>query len=66
MLILKFYIYSCTNSGENPSVKGSIAYLKYCIRIEQHTVNFLSTTQKEYINKKWLPLQPVLGDLNIL
>jgi hypothetical protein len=36
-------------------------YLKYFIRIEKITINFLSPTQKEYICKKWLPFETVFG-----
>lgn len=50
ILILKFHIYGCKNSEEKPSLKIDIAYLKYCIRIKQNTLNFLSPTQKEYID----------------
>jgi hypothetical protein len=39
-----------------------IKYLKYCIKIEKTTINFLSPTQKEYICKKWLPFETVLDD----
>ena len=35
--------------------------LKYCIQIEKTTINFLSFTKKEYICKKWLPFETVLG-----
>jgi hypothetical protein len=39
-----------------PGINGVLKYLKYCIKIEKTTINLLSTTQKEYIFKKWLPL----------
>ena len=36
-------------------------YLKYCIKIEKTTIHFLSSTQKEYVCKKWLPFEIYLG-----
>jgi hypothetical protein len=47
--------------GDKPSISGGIKYLKYCIKIEKITINFLSSTQKEYICKKWLPFENLLG-----
>ena len=50
--------------GDKPSINGGIKYLKYCIKIEKITINFLSPTQREYICKKWLPFETVLGVWN--
>jgi hypothetical protein len=61
ILILKYYLYKCRCLGDKPSINGGIKYLKYCIKIEKTTINFLSPTQKEYICKKWLPFETVLG-----
>jgi hypothetical protein len=47
--------------GDKPSINGGIKYLKYCIKIEKTTINFLSSKQKEYICKKWLPFENLLG-----
>jgi hypothetical protein len=47
--------------GWKPSINGGIKYLKYCIKIEKTTINFLSSTQKEYTCKKWLPFENLLG-----
>ena len=61
ILILKYYLYKCRCLGDKPSINGGIKYLKYCIKIEKTTINFLSSTQKEYICKKWLPFENLLG-----
>ena len=61
ILILKYYLYKCRYLGGKPRINGGIKYLKYCIKIEKTTINFLSPTQKEYICKKWLPFETVLG-----
>ena len=37
---------------------------KYCIKIEKATMNFLSSTQAEYICKEWLLFETVLGVWN--
>ena len=50
--------------GDKPSINGGIKYLKYCIKIEKTTINFLPPKQKEYICKKWLPFETVLGVWN--
>ena len=49
ILILKYYLYKCRCWGDKPSINGGIKYLKYCIEIEMTTINFLSSTQKEYM-----------------
>jgi hypothetical protein len=64
ILILKYYLYKCRCLGDKPSINGGIIYLKYCIKIEKTTINFLSPTQKEYICRKWLPFETVFGDWN--
>ena len=61
ILILKYYLYKCRCLGDKPSINGGIKYLKYCIKIEKTTINFLSSTKREYICKKWLPFETVLG-----
>jgi len=61
ILILKYYLYKCRCLGDKPSINGGLIYLKYCIKIEKTTINFLSSTQREYICKKWLPFEIVLG-----
>ena len=61
ILILKYYLYKCRCFCDTPSIIGGIKYLKYCIKIEKTTTNFLSFTHKEYICKKWLPFETVLG-----
>ena len=54
-LILKYYLcpgihkYRCL--GDKSSINGGLKYLKYCIKIDKTTINFLSSTQKEYISK---------------
>jgi hypothetical protein len=58
---LKYYLYKCRCLGDKPSIHGGIKYLKYCIKVEKTTINFLSPTQKEYICKKWLPFETVFG-----
>ena len=55
------YLYKCRCLGDKPSINGGIKYLKYCIKIEKTTINFLSSTQKEYICKKLLPFENLLG-----
>jgi hypothetical protein len=47
--------------GDKPSIHGGLKYLKYFIKIEKTTIHFLSSTQKEYKCKKWLPFETVLG-----
>jgi hypothetical protein len=47
--------------GDKPCINGGLQYLKYCIKIEKTTINVLSSTQKEYIYKKWLVFETVLG-----
>ena len=61
ILILKYYLYKCRCLGDKPSINGGLKYLKYCIKIEKTTINFLSSIPKEYICKKWLPFKIVLG-----
>ena len=61
ILILKCYLYKCRCLGDKPNINGGVKYLKYCIKIEKTTINFLSSTQKEYICKKWLPFEIFLG-----
>ena len=61
ILILKYYLYKYRCLGDKPSINGGLKYLKYCIKIEKTTINFLSSTQKEYRCKKWLPFEIVLG-----
>jgi hypothetical protein len=46
-----YYLYKCRCLGDKPSINGGIKYLKYCIKIEKTTINFLSSTQKEYIKR---------------
>ena len=51
--------------GDKPSINGGLKYLKYCIKIVKTTINFLlPSRQKEYICKKWLPFEAVLGVWN--
>ena len=64
ILILKYYLYKCRCLGDKPSINGGIKYLKYCIKIEKTTINFLSSTKREYICKKWLPFETVLDVWN--
>jgi hypothetical protein len=52
ILILKYYLYKCRCLGDKLSINGGIIYLKYCIKIEKTTINFLSPTQKEYMCRK--------------
>ena len=61
ILILKYYLYKCRYLGDKPSINGGIKYLKYCIKIEKTTINFLSPTQNECKIKKWLAFETVLG-----
>ena len=42
ILILKFYLYKCRCLVDKPSINGGLKYLKYCIKIEKTTINFLS------------------------
>ena len=49
ILILKYYLYTCRCFGDKPSINGGTKYLKYCLKIEKISINFLSPTQKEYI-----------------
>ena len=60
ILIVRYYLYKCRCLGDNPSINGGIIYLKYYIKIEKTTIK----TQKEYICRKWLPFETVLGDWN--
>ena len=62
ILILKYYLYKCRCLVDKPSINGGLKYLKYCIQIEKTTMPFHSFIQKEYICKKWLPFENVLGD----
>ena len=57
ILILKYYLYKCRCLGDKPSINGG---LKYCIKIEKTTINFLSPTQKEYICKNVCHLKQAL------
>jgi hypothetical protein len=64
ILILKYHLYKwykCRCLGDKPSINGGIKYLKYCIKIEKTTINFLYSTQKEYTCKKWLSFENLLG-----
>jgi hypothetical protein len=61
ILILKYYLYKCRCLSDKPSIKDGLKDLKYCINIEKTTIHFLSSTQQEYICKKWLPFETVLG-----
>ena len=61
ILILRYYLHKCRCLGDKPSINGSTKYLKYCIKIEKKTINFLFPTQKEYICKRCLPFESVLG-----
>ena len=61
ILILKYYLYKCRCLGDKHSINSGLKYLKYCIKIEKTTINIISPTQKEYICKKWLPFETVLG-----
>ena len=42
ILILKYNLYKCRCLGDKPYVNGGLKYLKYCIKIEKTTINFLS------------------------
>ena len=57
ILILKYYLYKCRCLGDKPSINGG---LKYCIKIEKTTINFLSPTQKENICKNGCHLKQSL------
>ena len=48
------------DDGNSQYTNISCGGLKYCIKIEKTTINFLFSTQKEYICKKWLPFETVL------
>ena len=61
ILILKYYLYKYRCLGDKPSINGGTKYLKYCIKIEKITINFLFPTQKEYTCKKCFPFESVLG-----
>ena len=61
ILILMYYLYKFRCLGDKPSINGGLKYRKYCIKIEKKTLNFLSSTQRDYICKKWLPFEIVLG-----
>jgi hypothetical protein len=61
ILILKYYLCKCTCLGDKPSINGGLKYLKYSIKTEKTTINFLSPRQKEYICKKWWPFETVLS-----
>jgi hypothetical protein len=61
ILILKYYLYKCRCLGDKPSINGGIQYLKYCIKIEKTTINFLSSAQKEYFCKRWLSFENLVG-----
>ena len=50
--ILMYYLYKCRCLGDKLSIHGGLKYLKYCIKMKKTTINFLSSTQKEYICKK--------------
>jgi hypothetical protein len=49
--------------GDKLSIDGDMKYMKYCIKIENTTIHFLSPTHKKniYICKKWLPFETFLG-----
>ena len=61
IMILKYYLYKCRCLGDKPSINGGLKYLKYSIKTEKTTINFLSPRQKEYICKKCFPFESVLG-----
>ena len=61
ILILKYYLYKCRWLGDKPSINDGLKYLKYSIKIEKTTINFLSPTQKECICKKGCHLKLSLG-----
>ena len=44
--------------GDKPSINGGLKYLKYCIKIEKRTINFLYTKR---ICMYMLPFETVLG-----
>ena len=64
MLMLEYYLYKCRCLGDKSSINGGIKYLKYCSTIEKTTINFLSSTHKEYMRKKLLSFETVLGVWN--
>jgi hypothetical protein len=47
--------------GDKPSINGGLKYLKYCIKIEKRTINFLYTKR---IYMYMLPFETVLGVWN--
>ena len=55
LLILAYYLNKCryvSCLGDKPSINVGLKYLKYCMKIEKTTINFVSSTQKEYIYVK--------------
>jgi hypothetical protein len=64
ILIWKYNLNKCRCLSDKPSINGGLKYLKYCIKIEKTTIHFLSSTQRKYICKKWLPFGIVLGVWN--
>lgn len=61
MLILKYYLYECRWLDDESCINGCLKNPKYCIQIEKTTINFLSSTQKDYACKNGLPYECVLG-----
>ena len=62
LLMAKYYIYKSRCGNKLPSTDGVLEYIKYCIKIEKLSKQFVSPAQQEYINKKWLPFETVLGN----
>ncbi len=62
ILIVKYYIYKNRCCGNLPTNAELKEYIKYCIKIEKLGTQLLSPAQREYVMRKWLPLETVLGD----
>ena len=65
ILILRYYLYKCRCFSDTSSINGGLKYLKYCIKIEKTTIDFLSSPQKQYKCKKWWSFEHALGECSV-
>ncbi len=61
ILILKYYIYVCKCKNIPPRTEGGIEFLKYYIRIEQQSADYMTPAQRGFINRKWESLSVFLS-----
>ena len=65
ILLAKYYIYRCRCTNTIPTIKGLLEYLKYYIRIEKISADYVSPSQKDRFIEKWVPVETALGEQQI-